>query len=340
MPWQGGFGLHSSVLRSLLFVALVACSSSTGLPDAPSSAWSQGPTMPRRALEPAVAALGQQLVMVGGFETSASEGLGITAQVDALDTTTGTWGALPEVPVRWTHGNVAVLGATLYLVGGLEGTELVARGDGFALDPLEHTWQPIAAMEPGDARGAAGVAKAPGRIYLLGGASSTEALASCLEYDVAADRWTRLPDLPAPRVRPAAMRRQDGTLIVAGGLATLDSSQPRGEVWALPPPGAAPRAWKAVSSMPIATGGCAYAVVLGQLVCAGGEAGLAASAAVQSYDPYLDVWTTGEAMPVARAGTQGAAIGGRLYVPGGSETLAFTPTDTLYLYAPFDTAPR
>jgi len=301
--------------------------------------------MPRRALEPGVAALGQQVVVAGGFDTSVREGLDITGRVDAFDTTDGTWGTLPDAPVRWTHPNLAAVGGTLYLLGGLEGVQYAARGEAFALDSLDHVWRPIAPMDPADARGASGVVTAPGRVYLLGGASSTAALATCLEYDITADRWTRLPDLPAPRSHPAAMRRADGTLIVAGDLASLDASDPRGEVWALPPPGAASRVWQPRAAMhqpadPDTRGGCAYGVVLGELVCAGGEGGQAARRVVESYDPYTDVWTAREAMPVERAGTQGAVVGGRLFVPGGSGTLAFEPTDTLYIYEPLDTAPR
>jgi N-acetylneuraminic acid mutarotase len=301
--------------------------------------------MPRRALEPGVAALGQQVVVAGGFDTSLREGLDITARVDAFDTTDGTWGALPDAPVRWTHSNLAVVGGTLYLVGGLDGVPYVARGDAFALDPLTHVWGPITPMDPADARGAAGVVTAPGRIYLLGGASSTAALATCLEYDIAAGRWTHLPDLPAPRSHPAAMRMSDGTLIVAGGFASFDASEPRGEVWALPPPGAAARTWQPRAAMHLPAdrdtrGGCAYGLVLGELVCAGGEGGQAAHKVVESYAPYTDVWTVREPMPVERVGAQGAVVGGRLFIPGGSGTLTLEPTDTLYIYAPLDTAPR
>jgi hypothetical protein len=140
------------------------------------------------------------------------------------------------------------------------------------------------------------------------------------------------------------MRRSDGTLIVAGGFASLDASEPRGEVWALPPPGAADRTWQPRAAMHPpgdldTRGGCAYGVVLGQLVCAGGGGGQTARRVVESYDPYLDVWTPRDPMPVERAGTQGAVVGGRLFVPGGAATLALEPTDTLYIYAPLDTAP-
>jgi hypothetical protein len=331
------------VRPSVLVIALAACASTPAAPDAPGSAWSLGPTMPRRALEPGVAVLGQQVVVAGGFDTSLREGLDITARVDAFDTAVSTWGTLPDLPVRWTHLNLATVGDALYLVGGLEGVQYTAHGESFVLDPVDHRWRAIAAIDPADARGAAGVVTAPGHIYLLGGASSTAALATCLEYDVALDRWTALPALPAPRSHPAAMRMSDGTLIVAGGLASLDASAPRGEVWALPPPGAVDRTWQPRTAMHQPAdldtrGGCAYGVVLGALVCAGGEGGQAARRVVEGYDPYLDVWTVREPMPVERAGTQGAAVGGRLFIPGGAQTLTFEPTDTLYVYTPLDTA--
>ena len=298
--------------------------------------------MPRRALEPGVAALGQQLVVAGGLDTGAAEGLDITARVDAFDTADRVWRTLPDAPVRWTEMNLAVVGGTLYIAGGLEGPGRAARGDAFALDPLDPTWRPITPIDPGDARGASGVVTAPGRIYLLGGASSTAALATCLEYDIVSGQWTHLPDLPAPRARPAAMRWLDGMLIVVGGFESADALQPRDEVWALPPPGATLRSWQPRTAMPAdrgTRGGCAYGVVLGELVCAGGEGSEAARDAVESYDPYADVWTVREAMPIERAGVQGAAVGGRLFVPGGATTLTPEPTDTLYIYAPLDTAP-
>lgn len=295
--------------------------------------------MPRKALEPGVAALGQQVVVLGGFDTGLLDGLDITARTDVYDVAERTWHQEPDAPVRWTHINLAVVGTTLYLVGGLEGTQFTARGDSFALDPIGHSWGTRAALPAGLERGAAGVVTAPGRIYLLGGASTTSALASCLEYDIVGDTWTQLPDLPAPRSHPAAMRMTDGTLIVAGGLASLDSSVPRGEVWALSPPGVANRVWQPRTPVPSdVRGGCAYGVVLGELVCAGGESGLDARNVVQSYDPYLDQWTAREAMPADRAGTQGAAVGGRLFIPGGAQRLVLQPTDTLYIYTPLDTA--
>ena len=341
--------LAIAALGALGALGAAACASTAAAPDAPASAWTLGPPMPRRALDPGVTALGQELVVAGGFDVSPAGTPDISAEVDALDTvplgsSPAMWGRLPDAPVRWTDLNLAAIGATLYLAGGLEGPGGAAHGDTFALDPVDHTWHALAAMPPGEERGASGVVTAPGKIYLLGGASSAAAVATCLVYDTLTGTWNPqlLPPLPAPRAHPAAMRRSDGTLIVAGGFASADTSAPRGEAWALPPLG---KAWIPVAPMfspgdPAARGGCAYGVVLGQLVCAGGASGPAGSRVVQSYDPYNDVWTVVEPMPVARTGTPGAAIGGRLYVPGGADAPASAPTDTLYIYTPLSAAAR
>ena len=327
--------------RGLSIVALVVaaggCASNPATPDAPSSAWQLGPAMPRPALHPGVALLGQQVVVAGGFDSAA----GVTARVDGFDISDATWHALPDAPVQWTDINLAVAGATLYLAGGLDAAG-VAHGESYQLDPIDQQWKPIAAIDPAEARGGAGVTTAMGRIYLLGGAGAGGPLASSVEYDLPADTWTPiLPDLPVARVHPAVMRMVDGTLIVAGGFASLDASQPLADVWALAPPGAVDRAWQPRAAMPAgARGDCAYGVVLGELVCAGGQSGAGRDGIVASYNPYLDAWTPREAMPVARAGTQGTAAGGRLFVPGGSGSTALEPTDTLYIYTPLDTAAR
>jgi hypothetical protein len=88
-------------------------------------------------------------------------------------------------------------------------------------------------------------------------------------------------------------------------------------------------------------------------VCAGGESGTSALKYNQLYDSISDTgtpaapdataWTDAELMPASTAGTTGATIGQRLFVPGGSRTvptltISFTPTDTLYIFSPLDTA--
>jgi N-acetylneuraminic acid mutarotase len=285
--------------------------------------------LPGPRLEAGVTALGDELVMVGGFDTPAYQGLHITTEVDALDPLAGTWSRLPDAPVQWTHINLAAAGGALYLLGGTEGTEFIARGDAFALDAGASAWRTLAAMPSDQARGASAVIAAPPHIFIIGGAFTNTAVSTVLDYDISQDTWTQLPDLPTPRSHPAGMKMSDGTLVVVGGLATLDATQPIDDTIALP---LGASAWETRSKSPIARGGCAYGVIGQSLVCVGGEAGAAALHASFSYDPYQDTWTQLPDMPTERAGTQGAAIGQQLFVPGGAQELQFVPTVTMSVF--------
>ena len=292
--------------------------------------------LPSPRLEAGVAALGQRIVVVGGFDQGVAQGLRVTQEVLSLDLHTEQWTAMREAPVAWTHANVAGASATLYLLGGLDTSSFLARGESFALDldVPDPQWRAITSMPAGMERGAAAVVSSPPYIYLLGGASTSDALATCLRYDFSTERWFQLPDLPAPRSHAAAMREDDGTLVIAGGLSTLDSSRPLGDVLALPPNGTT---WEPRTPMRRARGGCAFGTVFGHLICAGGEAGTGAVETVETYDPNTDTWTTQEDMPEPRAGTRGAVVGGRLFVPGGAAALQFEPTTSLYVFTFLDT---
>jgi len=140
--------------------------------------------------------------------------------------------------------------------------------------------------------------------------------------------------MPIPRSHAAVMRDDDGTFIIAGGLGS--QNEPLGDVWALTPD----NLWSPREPMPTARGGCAFGVVYGELVCAGGETGATTTRVVESYDPTLNRWTTQPEMPFDRAGAPGAIVTARLYVVGGSETRAFEPTSSLYAFDILDTIPR
>jgi N-acetylneuraminic acid mutarotase len=289
-----------------------------------------------------VTAIGSRVAVLGGFDTDLASGLEIATRLDVYDTGADSWSPLADAPVAWTHIQLAGVGTSLYLLGGLEGTMYVAHGEAWKFDTIDPNgpWQPILSLPPGQERGSAAVVVAPstvapGHVYLIGGASTTNALASVLDYDTIGNTWSELPALPAPRSHPAAMIRDDGTLVVAGGLGGLYADTAAADTWILP---LGATAWQAVQAMPTARGGCAYGKLQEQLVCAGGEAQLSALANVESYDPMSNTWTIDSPMPKPTAGTQGAVVGARLFVPGGARALAFDPTDTLFIYAPLDTS--
>ncbi|CAN5682905.1 hypothetical protein BH11MYX1_BH11MYX1_08280 [soil metagenome] len=336
-------------------VLLAACGNTPALaPDAATSAWTLGPALEVPRLEAGVTAYGQTVVVVGGFYTNQEHGLLVTNRVDLFDPSTSTWSKLAaDAPVARHHVQVATLGTTLYLLGGLDAAadaqlEFPARADCYSIDLADPAaqWKQIATMPT--PRGSAAVVVASPRIYLFGGSSTTDALASNVYYDTVMDAWcpgaacgaaAQLPDLPAPRSHPAAVRRTDGTFAVIGGLAGLAASTAANEVYVLAlAQQTTAGVWTTGVAMPTTRGGCAFgSSIEGKLICAGGEASRALSV-TEGYDPVENTWTTFEQMPVPTAGTLGAAIGQRLFVPGGARELQFQPTDTLYIFAPLDVA--
>lgn len=338
-------------MRWLGSVLLAACGNTAATIDAPSSAWSLGPALEVPRLEAGVTGYGQTVVVVGGFYTNQEHGLLVTNRVDLFDTITSTWSKLAaDAPVARHHVQIATLGTTLYLFGGLDAAadaqlEFPARADCYSIDLADPAaqWKQIATMPT--PRGAAAVVVAAPRIYLFGGASTTAALASNAYYDTLRDAWCpgaacattdQLPDLPAPRSHPAAVRRSDGTFAVVGGLSSLASYTAANEVYVLPlAQQTTGGTWATGAAMPTTRGGCAFgSSIEGNMICAGGEADQAALSATEGYNPIENTWTTFEKMPVPTAGTLGAAIGQRLFIPGGARELQFQPTDTLYVFAP------
>lgn len=141
---------------AVLLVATVACDGPAAAPDA-APPWTAPTTLPRLSLESGVTALGTRLVVLGGFDTSLQQGLHIATTVNTYDTLADTWATLPDAPVAWTHAQLAAAGGALYLLGGLDGTDFVARGDAFVLPAGAAAWTPIASMPPGLERGSAAV---------------------------------------------------------------------------------------------------------------------------------------------------------------------------------------
>jgi N-acetylneuraminic acid mutarotase len=344
--------------RWLSLTALVACGSSPATvdapPDAATSAWSMGPPLLVPRLESGVTALGQSVVVLGGFDTDQQAGLDVTKRVDIFDTTTQMWSQLPDAPVARHHIQLAAIGTTLYLLGGLDGTEdanndFPARGDCYALDTQTPgaVWRNLTAMSAGYERGSAAVVVDMPRIYLFGGAATTDAVASNIYYDIVADAWCpgtacavadQLPDLPAKRSHPAALRRSDGQFDVVGGLSGLASDTAQADVFTLPlDQQTNTGVWSNGTAMPVQRGGCAFGMIQGRMVCAGGEEETSALSYTQAYDPVGDTWMTYENMPLATAGALGAVVGEKLYVPGGARQLIFEPVTTLLIFSPLDT---
>jgi N-acetylneuraminic acid mutarotase len=182
-----------------------------------------------------------------------------------------------------------------------------------ASEPVSE-WIPLAPLAAGP-RQELGVAAVGETIYTIGGfggASRVEA------YDVAADEWRQVADLPQPRnhVGAAAL---DGLVYSVGGFAGTGFVPVR-DVYRYDP---ATDDWEEVAPLPTARGALAVAVLNGKVHAIGGS-GLGGSVTRHDrYDPVNDMWTelaplpSTPARPGARNHLAAATIDGRIYVVGG-----------------------
>jgi N-acetylneuraminic acid mutarotase len=319
-------------------------------PPEPEAPWQARADLPDPRLESSATALGTKLLVLGGFRTGDAEvpPLEITAellQFDPLAEPTKAWttyvrdGKPIEGAPAWTHAALVTVGGSLYLLGGLEGTTFIPSAKTYRLEPGATRWDDdiVADIPAGLERGAPAIVVSAGHIFLLGGSVAGNGFtASVLDYNVALNTWTERPELALPTARShaAAMRDEDGTFVLAGG---LGDSGALGDAWAFDP---FTQMWQLRERMAEAHNGCAYGVVYGQLVCAGGATNEGASKTVEVYDPTVRTWTVVTEMPVARAGAAGAVVTSRLYVAGGSESTALAPTTSLLEFDFLDTIPR
>jgi N-acetylneuraminic acid mutarotase len=294
-------------------------------PPAASGQWTMRAPMDVPRQEIGVAALGEVLYAVGGFDADGQA----SDVLEAYDTSTDRWSRLAPLPVRVHHPGAAAVDGRLYVIGGL-----AANGASvdtvFAYDPASDAWQPRSALPT--RRGAMGVAVVDDRIYAAGGLLDGVSVADFAVYDPMGDAWTPLPAMPTARDHLAA-GAIGGTFYAVGGRA---SGTLFARIEAFDP---ADGAWReGLAPMPTARGGLAAAALDGRLFAFGGEGNAAHTLGVfpetESYDPVADRWERHAPMPVPRHGTVAVAIGGNIHVPGGASRQGFGTSPAHEVFTP------
>lgn len=175
------------------------------------------------------------VIRVGGLAArnaaGAPEDLVSSAAVRRYDPASRTWTALPDLPEpRSSHG-VAVAGNALVVAGGWTmsgvGTEQDWPTGGWMLDLADASaaWRPIP-EPPFPPRRAVGIAASAGCVVLLGGMTqSGEMIREAWLLDLAAGRWTRLPDLPFGGFGCAAAE-DDGVVYASGSGSAVHRIRP------------------------------------------------------------------------------------------------------------------
>ena len=233
----------------------------------------------------------------------------------------------------------AEVGGKLYVFGGFSGNDgPVARADVY--DPATDTWTRVADLPRRLTH--AGVAADGNAVYFVGGYVGTGegyrqefGTVEVWRYDVAADAYARLPDLPAARAGGGAAVVGRALHYFAGNNA---ARQDVGDhvVLDLDNPDAG---WSARAALPQARSHMGYAALGGLIYAIGGQTGndedLTTTTAVHAYDPATDAWSPRAAMPAAISHVSSSTLvtGGRILVLGG-ESDHNEPVADAYAYDP------
>jgi N-acetylneuraminic acid mutarotase len=298
---------------------------------ASSAGWSFGMPVGHGAIqETAAVAVAGKVYLVGGFDGDE----GIVARVQVYDTAADSWSDGPALPRALHHANVASDGTTIYVLGALVGNNFAAIGDVYRYAPATDSgWQARASMPNGRERGAAVTDVIDGKIYIAGGFRNVQASDLLDVYDPVADSWTPLASMPAPRDH-ACGGTLSGALVAAGGR-TVQTNNPRADVWSYAP---GTNTWTPRAAMPTGRGGMGCGVIADRLYTTGGEGNPAVPsgvfASVESYSLATDRWTEHAPMPTPKHGVGGAVWDGALYLCGGADREAFGAIATTDIFRP------
>lgn len=184
--------------------------------DPETEVWSDGPALPAGFERGAagVAAIGDDIYIVAGFAAGQA-----SSAVHVFDTVEGTFERLPDLPgPPRDHMAAAAVDGLLVVIGGRDGAigSHVPRVDIF--DPEAGAWRQGADMPT--SRGGVAAAAWGGRVYVIGGEGDRSRPSGVFPqveaYDVAADEWHRLDDMPMPRHGTGAAAI-DGWIYIPGG---------------------------------------------------------------------------------------------------------------------------
>jgi hypothetical protein len=295
--------MRAGVLLASL-AALVACTTepTSPAPRATGLEWESLAPMPTPRTEVAAAAVGDRVVVAGGFAPGAT-----VATVEIYDVAADGWTTGPDLPVAVNHAMAASLDGEAYVFGGTDGGGEITDG-AFVLH--DGAWEALPPMpEP---RTAGGAAVANGLIYVVGGVAPEGIAERTLVFDPSAGRWSIAEGLARPREHMGVAAIDDHVYAVGGRAGTLEGF---GDAEVLDP---GTGSWSALPELPTPRGGmAATATSNGFVVAAGGEEQGGTFDEVEAFDVGAERWTRLPPMPTARHGVGVVGVGTTVYVIAG-----------------------
>lgn len=283
--------------------ALLVAAIAAGVARAAPPDWESRAPMPVPRTEVSAAAVGSEVVVLGGFTIDG----GASRRVDAYSPQSDSWRRLPNLPIG-VHHAVAVGGwDRVYVLGGYTATGAVLR-TAFVLQVGR--WRALPRMP--FPRAAAGAGLAGPRIVVAGGVGDGRRLArNALLFDLRSRRWSVVPG-PTPREHLGVTALAGTVYAVGGRTAGLDTNLLYFESFR---PGDS--AWQRLQPVPDPRGGTGAAALAGHVISVGGEEPGGTIAEVLAYRIAERRWVRLQDLPTPRHGVGVAALGGRVYVIGG-----------------------
>jgi N-acetylneuraminic acid mutarotase len=259
--------------------------------------WRTHAPLPVPRTEVAATALGEEIVVVGGF----LENGGSSRRVDLYAPASDSWRSGPDLPAAVNHAAAAVARGRLYVLGGYG-----AERSAFVLAGGRWTTLTLPAR-----RAAAGAAAVRGTVYVVGGVGKNGNARSMLAYDTRNGRWRTLPG-PRPRQHLAVAATRGRIYAIAGRTTGLNTNFTLVESWAR-----GEKRWRREAPVPEARGGTGAVAIGSNIVSVGGEAPGGTVRSVYSYDVTRRRWRRLADLPTPRHGLGVAALRGVVYVIGG-----------------------
>jgi len=274
------------------------------------------------------------IAFIAQVENAKIDGIEILPRTAAPAANTFSYASIAAQPFSVSEAQGKVVNGQLYTFGGFDSTKscCTPTSRAYRYDPGANTWTALAAMPAMNSttHGGvthAGIATDGTDVFLAGGYTSNAAGTGQIfgtrevwRYNVAANTYTRLADLPVARAG-GQLEHLNGRLHFFGGTNQARTADV-GDHYVLDLAGGA-TTWTTAAALPNPRHHMGSAVLGGRIYAVGGQHGhdgaLTTQADVHTYDPATNTWTAVAALPRARGHIANSTfvLGGRIVVAGG-----------------------
>ncbi|XP_049515170.1 kelch-like ECH-associated protein 1 isoform X2 [Dermacentor silvarum] len=245
--------------------------------------------------------------------------------VDCFSAESGSWSALPPLPLERSGPGGAFLAGLLYVVGGRLLRPPPEMGEDVAVvhcfDPARNGWSERCPM--GEPRHRLGLAVLDGLLYAVAGSHGTNCLSSVERYDPSTNAWTSVAGLSLARygLGAAVVRRR---LYAVGG---CDSATKFGLVERYCPE---QDRWDVVAPLKVPRSGAGTVAFGKHIYVIGGYDGQGQVSSVERYDTDLDIWEMVAPLNTRRSALSAAVLDGKIYALGGYDGQEYLSTVEVY----------